>query len=335
MNNKPAPAVVLGTDHPHVYGLARLAQEAPATELAGVWAHTAEQREQAAERTGVPTFENLDDALALKPAIVMIGAVPGERAQLAIRALEQGAAALIDKPLALTHDDLKQLQAACEKYGKPVMPYYPFRAYPLVLAAKKLLEDGAIGRLVRIFAAGPHKLNAPTRPDWHWTRQGNGGALIDIASHHADLCCWIAGQAPNQIIATHGNLTQPDHPEFQDFAQAMLRFPDGVFGHIEVDWLNPTSMKNFGDTRFWFQGATGKIELRLGDDMSGHLWNDEVAAQPIQPLDSDAHQWGIKLVQDMVTGQPTDIPQEQVWLASKVTLVAFDSARQNGKPLAM
>lgn len=330
-----AKVVVLGTDHPHVFALAEAARDGEKTELVGVYDADAAQRSTATDKLGVAGFASVDEALAAEPALVLIGAVPSERAKLAQAAVEAGAAVLVDKPLALNEAALTSLQSAVAQHGKPVIVYYPYRGDGLVLAARRAIEAGRIGKLVRIFAAGPHKLNAPTRPGWHWTRAGNGGALIDIGSHHADLCCWIAGASPTWLSATHDNFSQPDHPEFQDFAQGQMRFPDGTLAHLEVDWLNPASMKHFGDTRFWFQGTRGKIELRLGDEKSGYLWTNEVAQQPLTPAEIDMDAWTQQLVDDLATGQPPAIPQDEVWRTSRVTLSLFASAERGGEPITL
>lgn len=332
--SEKAKVVVLGVDHSHVYPLANQAKQIDGVELAGAYVAEASQRDEATEKLNAPLFNSVDEALATGPSLVLIGALPARRAALAEQALAVGASALIDKPLALNMESLESLKQAQQRSGRQVAVYYPYRGHPLVLAAKRLLDEGRIGKLARVFAAGPHKLNAPQRPDWHWTREGNGGALIDIGSHHVDFCCWIAGEAPNWLCATHGNLTQPDHPEFQDFGQAQMRFPSGTFGHVEVDWLNPASTKGFGDTRFWLQGTAGKMELRPTGDGTGQLWTDDVAAEPIEPLAAD-ERWDQRLIEDLLANRPCVVPQEEVWRTSEVTLRAFESAERGGEPVVL
>jgi predicted dehydrogenase len=208
------------------------------------------------------------------------------------------------------------------------------RGDAMVARAKQLLDSGQIGKLVRVASFGPHKLNPATRPAWHFSGPDNGGALIDIGSHHIDLCCWLHNATPNWLVATHANFTQPQHQGFQDFAQATLRFPSGAFSHIEVDWLNPVSMKNFGDTRTLIQGTTGKIEIRMGDHNVAHLWTDKVAAEPIDVAgQTGMDEWTTKLLGDLAARRPTDITQDEVWRASHVTLKAFESAVAGGKPV--
>lgn len=327
-------AVVLGTAHPHIFGIAAHAAQIPGVKLVGVYDEDPARRAAAAERLKLPALATLEAALANDVKLTLIGAVPSQRAHLAARSVAAGAAVLADKPLALTPEALQEVIDAVERHGKPVSVYYPYRGHSHVLAARAALQAGRIGQLVRVFSCGPHKLNAPTRPDWHWSAEHNGGIFIDIGSHHLDLCCWLAGGTPQWLSALGGNRTMPQHPGFQDFGQAQLRFPNGVFGHVEVDWLNPTKMKNFGDTRVWLQGTTGKIELRLGDEVSAKIWNDQVAGED---LDVAAHalepSWDHQLFAALLRGEVGPIPQAEIWRASRVSIAAQRCAASGGVPL--
>ncbi len=323
---------ILGTAHGHIFHLADCAKNVAGAQIVGVYDNDEPRLRIAAEKIATPAFNNLEALLATRPALVLIGAVPSDRVDLAERAVAAGAAVLVDKPLALTHAALDRLIAAAEKHRKPIIAYYPYRGYAHVLAAKAALDSGLIGPLVRVMSCGPHKMLPQLRAPWHWTREHNGGALIDIASHHMDICCWFAGQSPAWISALHGNFTRPQDPGFQDFAQAQLRFPGGQFGIVEVDWLNPPSMKNFGDTRMWFLGAAGKIEVRMGDTNSAEYWTQDVAAQPLNTSGyADPDAWTTRLMEQLATGQTPAIPQKEVWRVSRATLYAFESALQNGK----
>jgi predicted dehydrogenase len=323
--------VILGAAHPHIYGLASLAQSIDGFELTGVYDADPAIRAAAAAKIGVPGLSTLDEALASKPALALMGAVPTDRVQLCIAASKAGAAVLVDKPLALNHHDLDALKAQIAQTGTPLSVYYPYRGSAYVLAAKAAIEQGHIGKLVRVMSFGPHKLNPASRPAWHWTASGNGGALIDIGAHHFDLCAWIAGSAPQRVTAMHHNYSQPDHPEFQDLAQAQVLFANGVMGHVEVDWLNPTAMKNFGDTRMWFAGTQGKIEIRLGDEKHARLWNDKIAGQDLDIPAAD-DQWEHKLMADLAQGRQGAIPLKDIWTTSRLSLAAFESAKKNSQP---
>jgi predicted dehydrogenase len=326
--------IVLGTAHAHVFGIAASIPGARDCELVGVWDEDTARRAAAAEKLGAPAFDSLDEALGAEPDLALIAAVPCDRAGLARRVIEAGGAALADKPLAVTHEELDRSIEAVERFGGPILTYYPYRGEPALRAAKEALDDGRIGKLVRALSCGPHKLNPSTRPDWHWTRAGNGGCMIDVGSHHADIVCHMAGETPDFICAVHTNVGHPEHPEFQDFAQAQLRFPSGVVGHVEADWCTPESMKHFGDTRTWIQGTTGKIEVRLGDVKTHEIWTQTEAAKPLDMRAfPDVGQWTSMLIEDLCHDRDCGIEQRDIWRASRVSLHAFDSAEAGGKAI--
>jgi predicted dehydrogenase len=327
---------VFGTAHPHIYALAATAAALEEVEMVGVYEPDAGNRQEAEKRLGINATDDLDAILGLQPHLVLIGALPAQRAELAQQAMARGATVLMDKPIALTHAALEQLIAAQEKADRPAIVYFPYRGDPMVLAAKAALDKGVIGKLVRIFSSGPHQLHADNRPDWHWTRDGNGGAMIDIGAHHADICCFFADQSPCWISSLHVNASQGEHKTFQDFAQAQIRFPNGVLGHLEVDWLNPESMEYFGDTRLWMQGTKGKIEIRIGDVVEARIWTHQEADKPLDTSGIQSlEEWDAQLIGDLINDRPCVIPQADVWRGSRVTLHAFDSASRNGQPVEL
>lgn len=326
--------VVLGAAHPHIFGLAKTAASLEGFKVTCVYDQDAQVRDAAAAKLGVPAVADLDKALADKPVLALVGAVPTYRAELCARAAQAGAGVLVDKPLALTHADLDDLIKRVTAAGKPLSVYYPYRGSAPVLAAKAAVEQGRIGKLVRVMSFGPHKLNAPTRPDWHWTRKGNGGALIDIGAHHFDLCHWLAGGKPSVVTAMHANFDQPSHKEFQDIAQAQIRFDNGVLGHVEVDWINPTAMKNFGDTRVWLAGTKGKIEIRMGDEKSVLLYNDQVAGEKLDESAFVADEaWDQKLMLELAAGRQGVVSLSDIWTTSRLSLCAFESAEKGSTPV--
>jgi predicted dehydrogenase len=319
--------VILGTAHPHIYALADSIKKRSDAKLVSVYDSDAARAKTISEKIGVPVANTVEEALSCKPALMMTAAVPNERAVLVEKSLAAGANVLVDKPLAVTGEGLERVIKAQRKYGKAVMVYYPYRGYAHTVAAKAALDAGKIGKLVRVFSAGPHKLNPAGRPSWHFSKQENGGALIDIGSHHFDVCLWMAGSAPSVVSAMHANIDQPSHKGFQDFAQAQVRFSNGVMAHVEVDWLNPVSMRNFGDTRMWLQGTTGKIEIRLGDSQSAEIWTTEKAQQPLDLTGIPTiTEWDDALLSALIHDTKMPITQEEIWETSRLSLAAFEAA---------
>ena len=324
-------AVLLGAAHSVAFIMSRAANKSDKVDLVGVYDSNDQVAAAAAERLETARIPSLEKALACKPALALIGSAPPARMDLAERALAVGAAALVDNPLVVTHEAMDRLVEVQKRYAKPVITYQPYRGDPLVQAAKAAFDAGRIGRLVRIFATAPHKVRAARRPAWHWTCAGNGGIVIDIGSHGIDLACFFAADSPEWICSLQGNWTQPDHPEFQDFAQTQIRFANGVLANLEADWLATDSLGTFGDARLWLQGTEGKIEVYKGDEVWGKIWTKDVAGEP---LDTSGYpgieEWNVRLVEALAQGEDCGIPQRDVWRTTKASLLAFDSARRKG-----
>ena len=324
-------AVLLGAAHSIAFKMSRAAHSSSRVELVGVYDENTVLRDAASEGLEVPGFRSLDEALGTGPSVALVGSVPAQRAELARRALEAGAAVLIDNPSVLTHEALDGLMTAVERSGRSVVTYQPARGEPLMLAARSAFDAGRIGDLVRVFANGPHKISVGKRKAWHWTRAGNGGILIDIGGHGFDTCCWFADADPETISAVHANTCWPRHPEFQDFGQARIRFSNGVLANIEVDWLTADSMKTYGDARLWLQGTKGKIEVTMGDQVSAKIWTDEAAGADLDLPTSKGDAWTVHLIEDLAAGHDCAILQHEVWRPARAALLAFESAEAGGR----
>ena len=128
--------------------------------------------------------------------------------------------------------------------------------------AGELLRAGAIGRLVNTVGLGPHRLNKPRRDAWFFQREKSGGILTDIASHQCEQFLFFTDRNDAELVAaTVANRANPDHPEFQDFGEMLLRTPDAT-GYIRVDWFTPDGLPTWGDGRLTLIGTEGYMELR-------------------------------------------------------------------------
>lgn len=113
-------------------------------------------------------------------------------ADLAIRAIESGRAVFVEKPLALTVEELERIRAACEVVpGKPrLMIGFNRRFSPLALRMRELLAGQASPKVIVA------TMNAGSVPATHWTQDPTigGGRIIGEACHFIDLVRFLVGQ---------------------------------------------------------------------------------------------------------------------------------------------
>ena len=195
--------------------------------------------------------------------MILISAVPADRAALAIEAMEAGKDVMVDKPGCTTLEQLEAIRACQKRTGRIWSVNFSERfEVPAVTKAEELVFGGAIGRVVQTVGLGPHKQNLKTRPAWYFERERFGGILCDIGSHQIDQFLHFTGSETAEIMHAHvENTTMPDRPGFQDFGEMVLKSAHG-HGYVRVDWFTPDGLPTWGDGRLFIQGTEGYIELR-------------------------------------------------------------------------
>ena len=114
-------------------------------------------------------------------------------ADAAIAAFEVGKHVYLGKPLATNLDDGRKVLEAGETSGRIGMIGFNYHFHPLYQKAEQQIQSGRIGELVgvrSVFATPVHTL-----PGWKKKRKSGGGVLLDLASHHIDLVCFLLRSA--------------------------------------------------------------------------------------------------------------------------------------------
>ncbi len=148
-------------------------------------------------------------------------------AALASTALRSGKHVFVEKPLALTHEELDEVIAAQQESGCQLMVGFNRRYSPLAIKMKKYFGNRAQPASISYCA------NVGYRPPEHWLhdpKQG-GGVVLGEAWHHIDFCNWFVGSAPNDLQIKKLESKNGDFiPE--DNVHSTLSYPDGSLAHI-------------------------------------------------------------------------------------------------------
>jgi predicted dehydrogenase len=132
-----------------------------------------------------------------RPDIVVIAAPPSLHREIALRALDQGAHVLCEKPLAMTAAEGRDMVAAARRAERVAMTSFNWRFIPAMLRFHSLVEEGGVGRL---FHAGGRSLGArmadeATPATWRMDRAEAGhGVLGDMGVHLIDMIRWHFGE---------------------------------------------------------------------------------------------------------------------------------------------
>lgn len=279
MAERPIGVGVIGCDHRHIYGMLQGMLDVGAVGKA--WWTQGEPQTLAGWSKRFPTLPRVADYRQIlddpEVDLVLIAAIPCDRARLAVEAMQAGKDVMVDKPGCTSLRDLERLRAASAATGRIwSVNFSEHFEVPAVTRAQELVRAGAIGRVVQTVGLGPHRLNPGTRPPWFYDPDKTGGILCDIGSHQIDQFMVFTGSTDVEIVsASSGNFANPDHPAFEDFGQMLLR-GNGGEGYVRLDWYTPDALPTWGDGRLFVLGTEGSIELRKYVDLVGRPGTDHL-----------------------------------------------------------
>ena len=260
--------------------------------------------------------------------MVLISAVPADRAALAIEAMRAGKDVMVDKPGCTTLDQLAEIEAVQAETGRIWSVNFSERfEVPAVTKAEELVFGGAIGRVVQTVGLGPHKQNLKTRPPWFFDRDRYGGILCDIGSHQIDQYLHFTGSTGAQVVhAAVENTTMPDQPGFQDFGEMALKSDKGR-GYIRLDWFTADGLPTWGDGRLFIQGTDGFIELRKYTDIgqphrTNNLYLVNGEENVLIACDDAGLPYFPRLVADVQDRTETAVGQTHTFLTTRLAISA-------------
>ena len=267
----------IGLDHRHVYDLTQGLLDAGA-ECVGYNPDTTDPRVLAGFRKRFPHVPAAETARLLDdPAIdfVVIAAVPRDRADLAIAAMQRGKDVMVDKPGVTTAAQLAAVEQAVAETGRFWSVALGRLASPAQQEALRIVRSGELGRLVHTTALAPHRLNRALRPAWFFDAPAYGGIINDIGVHAIDQFLAFADADDAEIAHSTVGAFGTEPTGFEDFAELVLTTP-AVRGYVRLDWLTPDGLPTWGDGRFFVVGTEGTLELRKNLDIEGRSGTDHM-----------------------------------------------------------
>ncbi len=283
-----------------------------------------------------------DEVLA-DPAVdlVVLAGIPCDRAAVALAALVSGRSVLSDKPGATTPAQLDELRAAATAGGGRWWVLFSERfGVPAVEEAVRLARLGAVGEVVHVQGAAPHRGSLGLRPDWFFDRSRSGGILVDLGSHQADQFLAVTGAGelglPVEVVsAAAGNVASPDRPGFEDVGEMVLA-AGAARGHHRVDYLEADGFPTWGDVRLVVTGTSGRLEVRTelaGDGTAGPvgLWCcDDDGVRRVEVATSA--DWAARLLADLDDGGERLMTRDHPFRVTELTLRAAAAAGPWGAP---
>ncbi len=152
--------------------------------------------------------------------------------QLARAALEHGKHVFVEKPLAASSDEARDLIALARERDRVLMVGHTFLYNPAVEQLRQLVQGGALGSIFYVDAVRANL----------GLFQSNINVIWDLAPHDLSILNYVLGMTPARVSA-HG--ASHVRPGIEDVAHLTLDYPGGVLAHVQVSWLSPSKVRRF------------------------------------------------------------------------------------------
>ncbi len=193
----------------------------------------------AQDECGAQPFDSLDNALQTGADVAFITTPSHLHVSNALQAAQAGCHLFIEKPLAHSEDGLNELVEVVQQNNLITMLGCNTRFHHGPAAIKRLLGEGAIGRVTSATLNAGNYL-----PDWHPDRdyrlrysaqRAMGGGVVLDAIQEIDYARWLFGEVL-EVFGYGGKLSSLDI-DVEDTANILMKFKVGFSAMIHIDYI--------------------------------------------------------------------------------------------------
>lgn len=270
------------------------------------------------------------EAVFSSPVPAVVIATPAEtHFSLTRRALQAGKDVFVEKPLALTYEEGRQLVDLARARSRILMVGHVLEYHPGILKLRELVASGELGK-VRYIYSNRLSLGKIRREE---------NILWSFAPHDIAIILRLLGETPFEVVACGGTYVSPN---IADVTVTNLLFDNGVRAHIFVSWLHP-----FKEQRLV---VVGSKKMASFDDVGKKLvvydqhvdWNNgvpvpiknggtEIAFLPEEPLRNEC----LAFLNSVETRRRPLTDGESAVAVLKVLQAAQRSLTTNGQNVAL
>ena len=193
-----------------------------------------------------------------------------EHAEWALRAIGAGKHVLIEKPMALSVEDIEAIETAAAIHKVVVMEGFMYRFHPQHLRVKEIVDSGLIGE-VRSVRASYSFLMRPARM-YRLSRDPalGGGAMWDIGPYAIHSLRWGVGSEPVSVTA----MAKWVESGADSVMSGVMDFGEGRLGHFDI------SFERSRKSEYEIIGTKGGVKCHAAWQLPGDVpviswWTDD------------------------------------------------------------
>lgn len=183
-------------------------------------------------------------------------------------ALESGFDVVVEKPMTVSLEEAKELQAVVEKTGRTLCLTHTYSGYPMVKQAKAMIREGHFGKIRKIVVEYPQgwlsrlsEREGNAGAAWRADPKRSGKSLVmgDIGTHAAHLAEYVSGLRITELCADL--TTFVERRLLDDDGSVLLHFENGAKGVLMASQISA--------------GEENAVRIRIYGEKGGLEWANE------------------------------------------------------------
>lgn len=283
--------------HVHADQYAKQIQENENACITAVWDDDIERGKAWAEELGCPFYADYAALLASSEVdAVAVVTSTNLHTDILVQAANAKKHIFTEKVLAFTKEEAEKIKEAVVRNQVKFVISYPHKTFPKVLQAKKMVDNGEIGKVTYMRVRNVHAGSIRNwLPSYFYDKTlCGGGAMMDLGAHPMYLLNWFLGK-PEKVASAFTDVTGRG---VEDNAVSVMTFPGGAIGVSETGFVSlcdPYTIEISGTEGYIHMQET----LRYKNEASGREWKEAVLPQEGKmPLDC----W----IESILTGKEND-----------------------------
>jgi len=237
---------------------------------------------------------------------------------------------MVEKPLAVSLDHAKQMQALAVKYGILLLTNYETTWYGSNKKAFEMLDSIVEIRKIVVHDGhqGPKEIGVP-QEFFEWLTdpvKNGGGAITDFGCYGANLVTWLMrGERPLSVFGATRHIKPEIYPRVDDEATIIVTYPKAQ-GIIQASWNWPFGRKDieiYGQHGYMFADRNG-LKKRTAE---ARKEESETVPPPPSPY-QDPFAYLAAAVRGKITVKPTDLSSLQ---NNMIVVEILDAAKRSAK----
>ncbi len=179
-------------------------------------------------------FSSFEEALAATaPDAVSINTYPDTHADYARKAFAAGCHVFLEKPLANTVREAREVVDLATKSGKKLVIGYVLRVHP---TWTKFIETAQTLGKPLVMRMNLNQQSSGDQWQTHKQLMNSMSPIVDCGVHYVDVMCLMTGSKPVRVSAIGARLTDELVPGMYNYGCLQVTFADGSVGWYEAGW---------------------------------------------------------------------------------------------------